>query len=133
MAQSELQVENAATDRTVTFGAFLPSLSVSSGASLRSQDRFDATTDRIVSGSTDSYNAGISTSLPLFSGGRRFADLDRSRAELLSAQAQRDDQRFQVTFQTKRFFFTALRQGELLDVANSIRFACDSRNSTISA
>ena len=114
-----LQVENAATDRTVAFGAFLPSLSVSSGASLRSQNRFDTTTDRIVSGSADSYNAGVSTSLALFSGGRRFADLDRSRAELLSAQAQRDDQRFQVTFQTKRFFFTALRQGELLDVANS--------------
>lgn len=119
MVQSELQVENAATDRTVAFGAFLPSLSVSSGASLRSQNRFDTTTDRIVSGSADSYNAGVSTSLALFSGGRRFADLDRSRAELLSAQAQRDDQRFQVTFQTKRFFFTALRQGELLDVANS--------------
>ena len=91
MVQSELQVENAATDRTVAFGAFLPSLSVSSGASLRSQNRFDTTTDRIVSGSADSYNAGVSTSLALFSGGRRFADLDRSRAELLSAQAQRDD------------------------------------------
>ena len=119
MAQSERQVENAATDRTTAVGAFLPSLSVSSGASLRSQDRFDAATDRIVSGSADSYNAGVSTSLALFSGGRRFADLDRSRADLLAAQAQRDDQRFQVTLQTKRFFFTALRQGELLDVANS--------------
>ena len=119
MAQSERQVENAATDRTTAVGAFLPSLSVSSGASLRSQDRFDATTDRIVSGSADSYNAGVSTSLALFSGGRRFADLDRSRADLLAAQAQRDDQRFQVTLQTKRFFFTALRQGELLDVANA--------------
>ena len=119
MAQSELQVENAATDRTTAFGAFLPSLSVTSGASLRSQGRFDAATDRIVSGSADSYNAGLSSSLALFSGGRRFADLDRSRADLLSAQARRDDQRFQVTLQTKRFFFTALRQGELLDVADS--------------
>ena len=119
MAQSDLQVENAATDRTAAVGAFLPSLSVSSGASLRSQDRFDATTDRIVSGSSDSYNAGVSTSLALFSGGRRFAELDRSRADLVAAQAQRDEQRFQVTLQTKRFFFTALRQGELLDVANA--------------
>ena len=119
MAQSELQVENAATDRTTAVGAFLPSLSVSSGASLRSQDRFDATTDRIVSGSADSYNAGVSTSLALFSGGRRFADLDRSRADLLAAQAQRDDQRFQVTLQTKRFLLhrfapgRAARRGQL--------------------
>ena len=119
MAQSELQVENAATDRTTAFGAFLPSLSVTSGASLRSQGRFDAATDRIVSGSADSYNAGLSSSLALFSGGRRFADLDRSRADLVAAQAQRDEQGFQVTLQTKRFFFTALRQGELLDVANA--------------
>jgi len=119
MAQSDLQVENAATDRTTAIGAFLPSVSVISGASLRSQNRFDATTDRIVSGSADSYNAGLSTSLALFSGGRRFADLDRSRADLLAAQARRDEQRFQVTLQTKRFFFTALRQGELLDVANA--------------
>ena len=119
MAQSDLQVENAATGRTAAIGAFLPSLSVSSGVSLRSQNRFDATTDRIVSGSADSYNAGLSTSLALFSGGRRFADLDRSRADLVAAQAQSDEQRFQVTLQTKRFFFAALRQGELLDVANA--------------
>ena len=119
MAQSNLQVKNAATGRTAAVGAFLPSLSVSSGASLRSQDRFDVATDRIVSGSSDSYNAGVSTSLALFSGGRRFAELDQSRADLVAAQAQRDEQRFQVTLQTKRFFFTALRQGELLDVANA--------------
>jgi outer membrane protein TolC len=119
MAQSDLQVENAATGRTAAVGAFLPSLSVSSGASLRSEDRFDAATDRIVTGSSDSYNAGVSTSLALFSGGRRFAELDRSRADLFAAEAQRDDQRFQVTLQTKRFFFAALRQGELLDVANA--------------
>ena len=119
MAQSDLQVETASTGRTAAVGAFLPTLSLNSGASLRSQNRFDATTDRIVSGSADSYNAGLSTSLALFSGGRRFADLDRSRADLVVAQAQRDDQRFQVTLQTKRFFFAALRQGELLDVANA--------------
>ena len=119
MAQSQLQVENAATSRTTAVGAFLPSLSANSGASLRSQDRFDPTTDRIVSGGTDSYNAGLSASYDLFTGGRRFADLDRSRADLRAAEARRDEQRFQVTLQTKRLFFTALRQGELLDVANS--------------
>ena len=119
LAQSELQVENASTSRTTAFGAFLPSLSANSGASLRSQDRFDPTTDRIVSGSADSYNAGLSTSYDLFTGGRRFAELDRSGADLVAAQARRDDQRFQVTLQTKRFFFAALSQGELLDVATS--------------
>ena len=120
MAQSERQVENAATDRTTAVGAFLPSLSVSSGASLRSQDRFDATTDRIVSGSADSYNAGVSTSLALFSWR---SPVRRSRPEpgrlAGGPGAEGRSALTQVTLQTKRFFFTALRQGELLDVANA--------------
>ena len=119
MAQSESQVENAETGKRTAVGAFLPSLSASSGASLRSQDRFDPATDRVVSGSADSYNAGLSLGYDLFQGGRTFADLSQSKANLRAAQARRDDQRFQVTLATKRFFFAALKQGELLDVANA--------------
>jgi len=119
LAQASQQVDNAATGRRTAYGAFLPSLSASSGASLRSAERFDPGTDRIVSGSSDSYNAGISAGYDLFTGGRRFAELDRSGADLRAAEARREDQRFQVTLQTKQLFFTALRQGELLDVARS--------------
>jgi outer membrane protein TolC len=119
LAQADAQVENAATGRRTAYGAFLPSLSASSGASLRSTERFDPGTDRIVSGSSDSYNAGVSAGYDLFTGGRRFAELDRSGADLRAAEARRDDQRFQVTLQTKQLFFAALRQGELLEVAGS--------------
>ncbi len=119
MAQSESAVENAETGKLTAFGAFLPSLSASSGASLRSADRFDPATDRIVTGSADSYNAGLSAGLDLFNGGRQFSDLSRSKADLSAAEARRDDQRFQVTLTTKRLYFTALRQGELLEVANA--------------
>lgn len=119
LAQASQSVDNAATGRRTAYGAFLPSLSASSGASLRSQDRFDPGTDRIVSGSTDSYTAGLSASYDVFTGGKRFADLDRSRADLLAAEARREEQRFQVSLQTKQLFFTALRQGELLEVARS--------------
>jgi outer membrane protein TolC len=119
MAQADQQVENAAVSRRSAWGAFLPSLSASSGASLRSQDRFDPATDRIVSGSADSYNAGLSAGYDLFTGGRRFADLDRSRADLNAAEARREEQRFAVTLQTEQQFFAALKQGELLEVARS--------------
>jgi outer membrane protein len=119
LAQASQQVENAATGRRTAYGAFLPTLSASSGASLRSTERFDPGTDRIVSGSSDSYNAGINAGYDLFTGGRRFAELDRSGADMRAAEARREDQRFQVTLQTKQLFFTALRQGELLDVARS--------------
>ena len=119
MAQANQQVENAASGRRTAYGAFLPSLSASSGASLRSSERFDAATDRIVSGSSDSYNAGISAGYDLFTGGRRMAELDRSGAELRAAEARHEDQRFQVILRTKQIFFAALRQGELLEVANA--------------
>lgn len=117
MAQAEQSVESAAAGRRTAFGAFLPSLSLSSGASLRSAQRFDAATDRIVNGSSDSYNAGLSAGYDLFTGGRRFADLDRSRADVSAAEARREEQRFTVTLQTEQQVFAALKQGELLDVA----------------
>ena len=119
MAQASQQVENAEVGRRTAYGAFLPTLSASSGASLRSSERFDPTTDRIVSGSNDSYNASLSAGYDLFTGGRRFAELDRSRADLSAAEARREDQRFQVKLQTEQLFFAALREGELLEVAGA--------------
>ena len=119
MAQASQQVENAEVGRRTAYGAFLPTLSASSGASLRSSERFDPTTDRIVSGSNDSYNASLSAGYDLFTGGRRFAELDRSRADLSAAEARREDQRFQVKLQTEQLFFAALREGELFEVAGA--------------
>jgi outer membrane protein len=119
MAQASQQVENASVSRRSAWGAFLPSLSASSGASLRSTERFDPGTDRIVTGSADSYSAGVSAGYDLFTGGRRFADLDRSRADLNAAEARREEQGFSVKLQTEQLFFAALRQGELLEVARS--------------
>ena len=119
MAQASQQVENAEVGRRTAYGAFLPTLSASSGASLRSSARFDPATDRIVSGSNDSYNASLSAGYDLFTGGRRFAELDRSRADLSTAEARREDQRFQVKLQTEQLFFAALREGELLEVAGA--------------
>ena len=119
LAQAAQSVENAAAGRRTAYGSFLPSLSASSGASLRSSERFDPGTDRIVSGSSDSYNAGLSAGYDLFTGGKRGADLERSGADLNAAEARREEQRFAITLQTKQLFFAALRQAELLEVAGS--------------
>ncbi len=117
LAQSEQSVINAGESRRTVLGSFLPSLSTSSGMSVRSTDRFDPGTDRIVSGASNSYNAGLSARYDLFRGGQRFSDLGGARADLAASEARRDDQRFAVTLQTKNLFFQALRQEELLDVA----------------
>lgn len=116
MAQQEQAIGNASIGHRQAWGAFLPSLSLSSSGSLRSQQRFDTNTDRVVQGSSDSYSAGVSAGITVFDGGRRFAELDAARAEMRAAEANREDQRFQVTLQTKNVFFDALREEDLLTV-----------------
>jgi len=117
MVQQEQAVESAAWTQRQAWGAFIPSLSASSGGSLRSTQRFDQATDRIVEGSSDSYSAGLSSSITLFDGGRMFANLSGARADYRGAEARRENQRAQVSLQTKNFFFAALRQADLLAVA----------------
>ena len=117
MAQSEQSVINAGESKRTAVGAFLPTLSTNSGMSVRSTDQFDATTNRLVSGSANSYNAGLNARYDVFRGGQRFSDLNRARADLTAAEARRQDQRFGVVLQTKNLFFQALRQEELLEVA----------------
>ncbi|MFV2006876.1 MAG: TolC family protein, partial [Longimicrobiales bacterium] len=117
VAQSDQAVGNAEASRRTAWGAFLPSLNMNSGAALRSTQRFDSNTDRIVSGSSDSYNAGLSASMDVFQGGARFDEMARTRADIVAAQARRETQRFNVILQTKNFFFQALEQQDLLEVA----------------
>ncbi len=117
MAQQEQAVESASSAQRQALGTFLPSLSLSSGGSLRSTQRFDQATDRIVEGSSDSYSAGLSSSITVFDGGRMFANLAGAQADYRAAEARQGNQRNQVTLQTKSLFFAALRQGDLTDVA----------------
>ncbi len=117
LAQSEQALVNAGETRRTAVGAFLPTISTNSGMSVRSTQRFDAATDRLVTGSSNSFNAGLTARYDLFRGGQRFSELDRAAADVAAARARREDQRFNVNFQTKNFFFQALRQEELLTVA----------------
>lgn len=121
MAQSEQAVLNAYESRRTAVGAFIPSLSSSSSMSLRpAGDRFDPTLQEIISGgSAKSYSAGLNSGVTLFRGGQRFSDIRRSARDIDAAEARRDDQRFNVGLQTKQFFFTALEQAELLEVAEA--------------
>lgn len=118
LAQSEQLVINAQESKRMALGSFIPTLSTSSGMSVRSTERFDVGTDRLVSGSSNFYNAGLNARYDIFRGGQRFSELGRARAGFTAAEAQREDQRFAVILQVKNLFFQALRQEELLEVAN---------------
>ena len=119
VAQSSGAVRTAESAERSAIGAFLPSLSLSSGASLSSTERFNPTTNTTVSGSSDSYSAGLNSSVALFTAGRRGAELRRTRAQTSSAEATLTLQRFNVTLATKQTFFAVLRADETLAVAQS--------------
>ncbi|NNM31725.1 MAG: TolC family protein [Gemmatimonadetes bacterium] len=117
LAQSTASLSQADGSRRMAWGSFLPNVNLSSGASVQSSSQFDPGTQRVVSGSSDSYNAGLSANYQIFQGGRRFNELDRSSAGILEAEARLEDQRFSVLLQTRTFFMNALRQDELVRVA----------------
>ena len=119
LAQSQASVTNAGTTRRTAWGSFLPNVSMGAGSSVQSQDRFDPTTQRVVTGSNDSYNASLNASYQVFQGGRKFHELDRSASGILEAEARMQDQRFAVLLQTRTLFLNALRQSELVQVAEA--------------
>ncbi len=119
LARSQADLTNAGGTRRRAWGSFLPNVSVGSGASVQSQDRFDPATQRVVSGSNDSYNASLSASYQVFQGGRRFYELDRTAFGILEAEARMRNQRFTVLLQTRTLFMNSLRQAELVEVAEA--------------
>lgn len=113
-------VRRAQSEGRVAKGAYLPSLNLNSAA-LRSD---------IISGaasvpgapavpSATAYSAGVSSSLDLFTGGRRSAEVARARANLGAAEAISVSTRFAVTLQAQRAYFEALRGGDLLAAARA--------------
>ena len=115
MAQRQGAVTTSeSAERTSGLGAWLPSLSFSSGGSLSSTNRFNPQTNTSVSGSADSYNARLSTSMDLFTGFRRGAQLDQARANTASAEASLVQQQFQVALTAKQTFFNVLRAEETI-------------------
>lgn len=119
LAQAAGNVQNLTTAERTALGQFLPNLNVSSGATLASTNRFDPTLGTTISGSADSYSAGVSTSLDLFTGGRRGADLARSRAQTDAAEAALIEQRYAVTRNAKAAFYDVLRGADLIRSADA--------------
>jgi outer membrane protein TolC len=109
LVQAQGAVRTAAASERSAFGAYLPGLSFSAGSSLASSERFNPTTGTPVTGSSDSYNAGLSASWDVFTGFRRRSERQRAHAESQSAEAQLLGQRFTVEFSVERVFFEALR------------------------
>ena len=118
-AQAGVSVDNARETRRTAVGAFLPTLSLSTGASMRPGSVFDPTTQAQISATNRSLTGGLSVGTDLFAGGRNRAELSRAAVEIQAADASLEGQRFQLILQTKQLFFGALEQADLFEVAQA--------------
>ena len=119
VAQRQGAIRTSESAERTAFGAYLPQLSASAGGSLASgRDRFDPNTGITVSGSSnDSYSAGLSASMDLFTAGRRGAQSRQARAATSEAEAQLVEQQFAITLAAKQAFFAVLRADEVIRVS----------------
>lgn len=100
-----------------SYAAFIPNLSASAGATRRLPASGDET--RIEDGQVVtipdepwSFSTGLSASLDLFDGGRRFFDLRSARAAARSADAAETAEFFGVTLAAKEAYFNVLAARE---------------------
>ncbi|MGQ0562862.1 MAG: TolC family protein [Gemmatimonadota bacterium] len=119
IVQASSSVTTAQSSERAALGSYLPSLSLTSGAGLASTERFNPTTNTTVTGSSDSYSAGLSAGIDLFTGGRRGAERDRAGAVSDAAEATLIERTFAVTLEAKQAYFDVAKAGELARVAQA--------------
>ena len=108
LAQATGAIRNAQASGRSAMGAYLPSLSLSTGSSLSSSERFNPQTNTTVTGSSDSYNAGLNASVDLYTGGRRGAVQAQARADLVAANVGFTEAEYAAVLGTKRAYYTSL-------------------------
>ncbi|MDQ3950042.1 MAG: TolC family protein, partial [Gemmatimonadota bacterium] len=94
------------------YGAFLPSLNFSMGQTQSRGRRQGPEGTLIDYVASTSYSTGFSSTLTLFEGGRRFAELSQSRADVGAAEANEVSQQFNIALQVKREYYNILAARE---------------------
>lgn len=95
------------------YGAYMPTLSASAGQSKQSAQRFDALRNQVVSSNAPwNYNSGLSASLELWDGLRRYNDLRARNADVDAADANETSVKFSVALQVKTQYANVLAARE---------------------
>ncbi len=119
-AQGDMNVASA--ERRQAWGSWLPTLTGSgaSNSNFSSITRVDQNTGLPVESGTTSttYSAGLSSSLEIFSGFRRSAEMKSTSAGIASADATLLSREFQVILDTKQAYYNALAADELVRVSD---------------
>jgi outer membrane protein len=121
VVQAQGNVETAAAQTRSAWGAYLPTVSVSSSASdffSEGPSSIDPVTQRLISGnhSSRSISAGVSANVDLFTGFRRGAEMKAAHAAENAAGASLVDAKFQQALTTTNQFFDALAGSQLVKV-----------------
>jgi len=109
-------------DATVkqSYAAFLPSFNLSAGTQRQAGDRFDTQGNLVpFTGNPTNYSTGLSSSLQLFDGGRRFFDIKRTKADVHAAEAGETVSRYQIALQVKQQYYNILAARESQSAANA--------------
>lgn len=95
------------------YGAFMPALSVSAGATNQNGDRFSPQGQLVpFTGDPWQYNDGLNASLELFSGLRRFNELRAARRDVDAADAGETATKYRVALDVKQQYFNVLAARE---------------------
>lgn len=121
MVQARTGINNAMARQRVTKGAFLPSLSFSTGGSTsfsEGSSRVDQATGQVISGNTTStgFNGSLSTGIDLFTGFRRGADRRAADAQYTAAEASLTNVTYQQKLATTNQFYDVVAAEQLLGV-----------------
>ncbi len=113
-AQGQARTSSAAT--RAAYGAFLPSVSLTAGATRQytSGARTRIENGQVVTlpSTPWSSSAGLGANVALFTGGQRFFDLRQARAREKSADVNETAQQFAAALQAKQQFFNVLAARE---------------------
>lgn len=117
-ARGSVRTSDAAVKQS--YAAFLPTFSVSAGTNHQSGDRFDTQGNLVpFTGNPTNYSTGLSSSLQLFDGGRRFFDVKRTRADVDAAEAGETVSKYQVALQVKQQYYNILAARESQSAAQA--------------
>lgn len=118
LRQRELTLDNAQASHVQAVGAFLPSLSASTGVQWNFGRAIDPETNTYTSVSTFNNGYGLSASLPVFDGLYRVHALRAARADVLLQKNALQAERDQVALQTYQAFIDVIYAQESVHLAS---------------
>lgn len=119
MAQAEGSVHSAEWGQRRASAAFLPTLSMSTGAGMSGSGAPGSGFSLPNGATSESYSAGLSASMEIYSGGRRGADINRARADAAAARASLTERQYATVLTAQRTFFDVARATDLVEVAQA--------------